>query len=81
MVDQKKQGHRGHGKVKFEISQALINMYVKFYVHPTYVKQVILLKMANRRADAPHDDNSANALSDQIILKCDQTKSDGANRA
>ena len=41
-VNQKKsQGHRGHRKVKCEISQALvmINLYVKFNVHSTYAKQ------------------------------------------
>ena len=36
----------GHRKVKCEISQALvmINLYVKFNVHSSYAKQVIVLK-------------------------------------
>ena len=44
----KSQGHRGHRKVKCEISQALvmINLYVKFNVHSSYAKQVIVLKLA-----------------------------------
>ena len=43
---EKSQGHRGHRKVKCEISQALvmINLYVKFNVHSSYVTQVIVLK-------------------------------------
>ena len=42
----KSQGHRGHRKVKCEISQALvmINLHVKFNVHSSYAKQVIGLK-------------------------------------
>ena len=54
----KSQGHRGHRKVKCEISQALvmITLYVKFNVHPSYAKQVIVLKVADRRTDAPGDD-------------------------
>ena len=41
------------------ISQALvmINLYVKFNVHSSYAKQVRVLKVADRRADAPGDDN------------------------
>ena len=30
-------------------------MYVKFNVHSSYVKQVIVLKVADRRTDAPGD--------------------------
>ena len=50
---EKSQGHRGHKKVKCEISQAfvMINLYVKFTVHSTYAKQVIVLKVADRRTD------------------------------
>ena len=53
---EKSQGHRGHRKVKCEISQALvmINLYVKFNVHSSYVKQVIVLKSGGQtdgRAD------------------------------
>ena len=50
-------------KVKCEISQGLviINLYVKFNVHSSYAKQVIVLKVADRRtdgrADATDDDN------------------------
>ena len=53
----KSQGHRGHRKVKCEISQALvmINLYVKFNVHSSYAKQVILLKVADRRTDGRTD--------------------------
>ena len=42
----KNQGHRDHGKVKYEVNQALvmINLYVKFNA-----KQVIVLKVAMRR--------------------------------
>ena len=52
----KSQGHRGHTKVKCEISQALamIDLYVKFNVHSCYVKQVIVLKsggQTDERAD------------------------------
>ena len=67
---EKSQGHRGHRKVKCEISQALvmINLYVKFNVHSSYVKQVIVLKSGGQtdgrtdgrtdeRTDAPGDDN------------------------
>ena len=43
---EKSQGQRGYRKVKCAISQALvmINLYVKFNVHSSYVKQVIVLK-------------------------------------
>ena len=64
---EKSQGHRGHRKVKCEMSQALImiNHYVKFNVHSSYAEQVIVLKVADRRTDgrtdgrtdAPGDDN------------------------
>ena len=49
----KSQGHRGHRKVKCEISQALvmINLYVKFNVHSSYAKQVIVLKLAGGQTD------------------------------
>ena len=45
---EKSQGHRGHRKVKSEISQALvmINLYVKCNVHSSYAKQVLVLKVA-----------------------------------
>ena len=51
--------HRGHRKIKCEISQALvmINLYVKFNVHSSYAKQVIVLKVVDRRTDASGDDN------------------------
>ena len=54
--------HRGHKKVKCEISQALVmmNLDAKFNVHSSYAKQVIVLKMADRLTDrltdAPGDD-------------------------
>ena len=59
---EKSQGQRGYRKVKCAISQALvmINLYVKFNVHSSYVKQVIVLKSGGRtdgRTDAPGDDN------------------------
>ena len=59
---EKNQGHRGHRKVKCKISQALvmINLFVKFNVHFTYAKQVIVLKVSDRRTDAPDDDNHDN---------------------
>ena len=43
---EKSQGQRGYRKVKCANSQALvmINLYVKFNVHSSYVKQVIVLK-------------------------------------
>ena len=46
---EKSQGHRGHRKVKCEISQVLvmIHLSVKFNVHFTYAKQVIVLKVAD----------------------------------
>ena len=49
----KNQGHRDHRKVKCELSQALvmINMYVKFNVHSSNAKQIIVLKVADRRTD------------------------------
>ena len=49
---EKSQGHRGHRKVKCGMSPALvmINLYVKFNVHSSYAKQVIVLKVADRRA-------------------------------
>ena len=52
----KSQGHRGHRKVKCEISQALvmINLYVKFNVHCSYAEQVIVLKVADGRTDGRH---------------------------
>ena len=59
----KSQGHMGHRKVKCEISQALvmINLYVKFNVHSSHAKRVIVLKVADRwmdgRTDEPDDDN------------------------
>ena len=41
---EKSQGHKGHRKVKCEMSQALvmINLYVKFNVHSSYAKHVIV---------------------------------------
>ena len=59
---EKSQGHRGHRKGKCKIIQALvmINLYVKFNVHSSYVKQVIVLKSGGQtdgRTDAPGDDN------------------------
>ena len=43
----------GHRKVKCEINQALvmINLYVKFNMYSGYAKQVIVLKVADRRTD------------------------------
>ena len=35
----------------------MINLYVKFNVPSSYAKQVIVLKVADRRTDAPGDDN------------------------
>ena len=35
----------------------MINLYVKFNVHNSYTKQVIELNVADRRTDAPGDDN------------------------
>ena len=54
---EKSQGHRGRRKVKCEISQALVmfNLYVKFNVHSIYAKQVIVLKVADRRTDGRTD--------------------------
>ena len=54
----KSQGHRGHRKVKCKISQASVmsNLYVKFIVHSTYAKQVIVLKVGEQ-TDTPDDDN------------------------
>ena len=51
--------HRGDRKVKCEIRQVLviINLYVKFNVHSTYVKQVIVLEVLDRQTGAPDDDN------------------------
>ena len=56
---EKSEGHRGHRKVECEISQALvmINLYVKFNLYYSYVKQVIVLNVADGRTDAPGDDN------------------------
>ena len=34
----------------------MINLYVKFNVHSSYAKQVIALKVADRRTGAPGDD-------------------------
>ena len=41
------------------MSQALvmINLYVKFNVHSSYAKQVIVLKVVDRRTDASGDNN------------------------
>ena len=59
---EKSQGHRGHRKVKCEMSQALvmINLYMKFNEHSSYAKQVIVLKgggQTDGRTRAPGDDN------------------------
>ena len=50
---EKSQGHWGQRKVKSKISQALfmINLCVKLNVHSSYAKQVIVLKVADRRTD------------------------------
>ena len=50
---EKSQGHKGHRKVKCVMSQALVmlNLYLKFNVHSIYAKQVIVLKVADRRTD------------------------------
>ena len=55
---EKSQSHRGHTKVKYEISQAsvMITLYVKFIVHSTYAKQFIVLKVVYRQTDGPDDD-------------------------
>ena len=52
---EKNQGHRDHRKVKCEISRTLviINLYVKFDVHSSNAKQVIVLKVrTDERTDA-----------------------------
>ena len=51
-IHKKNQGHRGHRKIKCEISQALVMM---FDVHSTYAKHVIVLKVADRRTDRRTD--------------------------
>ena len=50
---EKSRGHRGHRKVKCEIRQTLVilNLCVKFNVHSSYAKQVIVLKVADTRTD------------------------------
>ena len=54
---EKSQGHRGHRKVKCEISAlVMINLCVKFIVHSSYTRQVMVLEVADRRTDAPGDD-------------------------
>ena len=35
----------------------MINLYVEFNVHSSYAKQIIVLKVADRRTDAPGVDN------------------------
>ena len=50
-LSEKSQGHRGDRKVKCEISQAFVMMYVKFIVHSTCAKQFIVLNVEDRRAD------------------------------
>ena len=61
---EKNQSHRGHRKVKCEISQALvmINLYVKFNVHSSYAKQIIVLKLADRRADGRTDGRTPKSI-------------------
>ena len=56
---EKSQGHRGHRKVKCEIRKALvmINLYVKFNVHSSYVKQVMVLK-SGRQTDGRTDERT-----------------------
>ena len=48
---EKFQGQRGRRNVKCEISQALvmINLFMKFHVHCTLAKQVIVLKVTDGR--------------------------------
>ena len=50
---EKSQGQRGHRKV---ICQALviINLYIKFNVHSSYAKQVIVLNVAGRLDGQTH---------------------------
>ena len=57
---EKSQGHRGHRKVKCEMGQALvmINLFVKFNVHSSYAKQVIVLKVADIRTDGRTDERT-----------------------
>ena len=63
MSSQKSQVDRGYRKDRCGVNQALvmINLYVKFNVHSSYAKQVIVLKVGSRqtdgRTDAPGDDN------------------------
>ena len=54
---EKSQGHGGHRNVKCKVSQALvmIHLYKKFNVHSSYAKQVLVLKVADRRTDGPAD--------------------------
>ena len=59
---EKSEDHRGHRKVKCEMSQALvmINLYVKFNVHSSYAEQVISAKsgvQTDGRTDAPGGNN------------------------
>ena len=59
----KSQGERGYRKVKCAISQALvmINLYVMFNVHSSYVKQVIVLKIGEQtdgRTDGRTDEQT-----------------------
>ena len=53
---EKSQGHRGHRKVKCEMSQALvmINLYVKLIVHSSYAKQVISAKSGGQTDGQTH---------------------------
>ena len=54
---EKNQGHGGNKKVKRELSEGLliINLFVKFNVHSSKVKQVIVLEVAHRWTDGRAD--------------------------
>ena len=57
---EKNLGHRGYRKVKCELNRGLVMvylyMYIKFIVHSSEGKEVIVLKVATEGRHAPHDD-------------------------
>ena len=63
---------RSEGSQKGQISQALvmINLYLKFNVHSSYAKQVIVLKVVDRRTDrAPGDPGDNNGHRPKFWLR------------
>ena len=61
---------RSEGSQKISQALVMINLYVKFNVHSSYAKQVIVLKVVDRRTDrAPGDPDDNNGHPPKFWLR------------